>query len=257
MCAPRLRCGYERYFASVMDQGMRDYELQMLPLKEGLIRSGTALADSILEIGIGTGPNLQFYPATAKIFGLEPNEEFRPFIKQQAQQHGLRDFHFVHGHAEDIPMEDDSVDIVVGTMVMCSVSNVSRALSEVHRVLKPGGAYIFIEHVAAPDNTKLRLMQQVFDPLQVTLMGGCHLTRKPLEAITSATSGFQTVKAASFALGDQVNVSRNDQSGQVELVVEERQDSLRTARDASDSWPELKPHFLLAPHNAGVAYKAI
>eukprot|EP00958_Prasinococcus_capsulatus_P016015 scaffold1762_cov383-Prasinococcus_capsulatus_cf.AAC.3 len=86
---------------------------------------------------------------------------------------------------------------------------------------------------------------------------GCHLTRKPLEAITSATSGFQTVKAASFALGDQVNVSRNDQSGQVELVVEERQDSLRTARDASDSWPELKPHFLLAPHNAGVAYKAI
>ena len=91
---------------------------------------------------------------------------------EQAEKSSLEDFHFVTGHAEDIPLADASTDIVVGTMVMCSVSNMSRVLSEIHRVLKPGGKYIFIEHVAAPENSKLLTLQKICDPLQVVFMGG-------------------------------------------------------------------------------------
>ncbi|KZV29067.1 methyltransferase-like protein 7A-like [Dorcoceras hygrometricum] len=79
--------------------------------------------------------------------------------------------------AEALPVNDASVDAVVGTLVLCSVKDVTLALQEVRRVLKPGGYYIFVEHVAAKDGTVLRFVQGVLDPLQQIVADGCHLTR--------------------------------------------------------------------------------
>ncbi|XP_057777230.1 uncharacterized protein LOC130995809 isoform X3 [Salvia miltiorrhiza] len=90
--------------------------------------------------------------------------------------------------AEALPLKDASVDAVVGTLVLCSVKDVDQALQEVRRVLKPGGLYIFVEHVAAKDGTLLRFVQGILDPLQQTVADGCHLTRHT--ATNIATAGF-------------------------------------------------------------------
>lgn len=83
---------------------------------------------------------------------------------------------FVEGVAEAMPFPDMSFDTAVCTLTLCSVPDPLAALSEMRRVLRPGGALIFVEHVQAIDRG-LRLQQVVFDPLQRALADGCHLTR--------------------------------------------------------------------------------
>lgn len=87
---------------------------------------------------------------------------------------------------EALPIRDASMDAVIGTLVLCSVKDVDMTLQEVKRVLKPGGQYIFIEHVAANDGTPLKLLQQAVDPLQQLLSDGCHLCRETGKRISEA-----------------------------------------------------------------------
>ena len=83
--------------------------------------------------------------------------------------------------------------------VLCSVPNVEGALAEVKRVLKPGGKFLFIEHVLAPEpDRKLRLFQHILNPLQQATADGCHLDRDTLKSIQSA--GFANVDASSFVV---------------------------------------------------------
>ncbi|KZV32038.1 methyltransferase-like protein 7B [Dorcoceras hygrometricum] len=139
---------YEEFYASSMDKTMISYEAEIAGFKSQLFSSLRGKVDNILEIGIGTGPNLRYY----------------------ADNPGIN-------VAEALPVNDASVDAVVGTLVLCSVKDVTLALQEVRRVLKPGGYYIFVEHVAAKDGTVLRFVQGVLDPLQQIVADGCHLTR--------------------------------------------------------------------------------
>ncbi|PWA69983.1 zinc finger, RING/FYVE/PHD-type [Artemisia annua] len=92
---------------------------------------------------------------------------------------------------ESLPVSDGSMDAVVGTLVLCSVEDVNKTLQEIKRVLKPGGLYIFVEHVAAKDGTFLKVIQRVLDPLQQTVADGCHLTRETGDSISAA--GFSSV----------------------------------------------------------------
>jgi SAM-dependent methyltransferase len=83
--------------------------------------------------------------------------------------------------------------------VLCSVPNVESALAEVKRVLKPGGKFLFTEHVLAPEpDRKLRLLQHILNPLQQATADGCHLDRDTLKSIQSA--GFANVDASSFVV---------------------------------------------------------
>ncbi|RID55635.1 hypothetical protein BRARA_G02884 [Brassica rapa] len=79
-----------------------------------------------------------------------------------------------------------SVDAVVGSLVMCSVSDIPQTLKEIKRILKPGGLYLFVEHVAAEDGTFLRMVQNVLDPLQQVVADGCHLTRNTEDYLLEA-----------------------------------------------------------------------
>ncbi|KAH9294873.1 hypothetical protein KI387_038461, partial [Taxus chinensis] len=104
---------------------------------------------------------------------------------------------------EALPVLDSSMDAVVGTLVLCSVSDVEKTLKEVQRVLKPGGRFIFVEHVAAPDGTLLRFWQKLLDPLQKFVSDGCHLTRETGKLIresgfSKADVNMKSVKAASL-----------------------------------------------------------
>lgn len=186
---------YEEFYATAMNTCMKSYEAEIEGYKSGLFANLRGQAKQILEIGIGTGPNLKYYAneGGTSVYGVDPNRKMEKYAQAAADAAGLlpANFKFLHAVSESLPLRDASVDAVIGTLVLCSVTDVNLTLQEVKRVLKPGGIYLFVEHVAAADGTVLRFIQGLLDPLQQTLADGCHLTRKTGKSITEA--GFSDV----------------------------------------------------------------
>jgi ubiquinone/menaquinone biosynthesis C-methylase UbiE len=131
----------------------------------------------VLEIGPGAGPNLACLPEGVAWIGLEPNPFLHAALLRAAAERGLH-AELIRGSAMAIPLPDASVDFVVGTLVLCSVPDVGRALAEIRRVLKPGGHFVFLEHVAAPPGSRLRRVQDLGTPISRCLGDGCHLNRE-------------------------------------------------------------------------------
>ncbi|KAE8726316.1 S-adenosyl-L-methionine-dependent methyltransferases superfamily protein isoform 2 [Hibiscus syriacus] len=187
---------YEEFYASVMNTSMKSYEAKIAGYKLQLFGKIKGKAKRVMEIGIGTGPNLEYYAGNdeVQVFGLDPNKKMEKYARASATAVGipLKNFHFIEAVAEAVPLDDSSIDAVVGTLVLCSVKDVNMALKEVKRVLKPGGLFLFIEHVAAKDGTSLKFWQTALDPLQQTVSDGCHLTRETGKYITSA--GFSSLE---------------------------------------------------------------
>jgi ubiquinone/menaquinone biosynthesis C-methylase UbiE len=131
----------------------------------------------VLEIGAGSGLNFGFYSVekVEYLFALEPSPEMRQLAQQQDYPAGLS-LEFVESGAEAIPLPDNSVDTIVSTFTLCSVAELRAALSEMRRVLKPGGEFLFCEHGLAPD-LGVRRWQNFLNPAWKKLGGGCHLNR--------------------------------------------------------------------------------
>ncbi|MGF1495508.1 MAG: class I SAM-dependent methyltransferase, partial [Elainellaceae cyanobacterium] len=104
--------------------------------------------------------------------------------------------HLQTGTAERLDAEDNSLDAVVSTLVLCSVDNLEGTLQEVRRVLKLGGKFYFVEHVAAPADTTLRRVQQWIRPFWQAIGDGCRPDRETWKAIEQA--GFQQVNYEKF-----------------------------------------------------------
>ena len=155
------------------------------------------LGDSVLEIGPGTGPNLLYYPSGIRWLGVEPNPYMYSYLQAAAEQAGL-EVDLRSGTAEQLPADDNSMDTVVSTLVLCSVTDPERVLREVHRVLKPGGRFLFLEHVAAPPGTFLRRVQTFICPLWKLIGDGCHPNRDTGPFIEHA--GFSEVTYENFRL---------------------------------------------------------
>jgi ubiquinone/menaquinone biosynthesis C-methylase UbiE len=159
--------------------GMR--QKQLAPLREGLV-AGTR--GRVLELGVGSGLNLPFYPRELDLLlGLDPSRELLAMAQRQASW-----VHFpvelCEGHAEDIPLDDSAVDYVVMSWTLCSVADPGQALAEVRRVLRPGGILLFIEHGRAPEPQVAR-WQDRLTPVWQRLAGGCNLNR-PIERLVVA-----------------------------------------------------------------------
>ncbi|KAJ4884260.1 S-adenosyl-L-methionine-dependent methyltransferases superfamily protein [Raphanus sativus] len=184
---------YKELFAWFLSTGMRSYEAEIAGYKRKLFNNLTAKAEKVLEIGVGTGPNLKYYASNENVcvFGMDPNQKMEKYACESARETGLKPetFRFMQGVGEAIPLDDGSVDAVVGTLVLCSVSDVTQTLDEIKRVLKPGGIFLFIEHVAAEDGTFFRNVQNVLDPVQQVVADGCHLTRNTGLYISGAGFG--------------------------------------------------------------------
>ncbi|POO03510.1 Methyltransferase type [Trema orientale] len=187
---------YEEFYASVLDTSMKSYEDEIAGYKSELFANLRGKARKVLEIGIGTGPNLRYYAVddVVQVFGVDPNSKMEKYATAAAVEAGLPvpNFKFIQAVGEALPLADASVDAIVGTLVLCSVKDVDLTLKEVKRVLKPGGLYLFVEHVAAKEGTTLRFIQSILDPLQQTLADGCHLTRETGKHISDA--GFSNLK---------------------------------------------------------------
>ncbi|CAA7396246.1 unnamed protein product [Spirodela intermedia] len=192
---------YKELFARVMAQSMKAYEAEVAGYKTQIFSHLRGEGNKILELGVGTGPNIKYYAnAAGVVVGVDPNERMEKYARVTAADAGLPSdqFTFVQGVAEALPVKDNSMDAVVGTLVLCSVPDVAAALKEVKRVLKPGGYYIFIEHVAAQDGTLLRFAQRALDPLQQFVADGCHLARETGKSISKA--GFSDVQISATSI---------------------------------------------------------
>jgi len=131
----------------------------------------------IVEIGPGTGVNFQYLPTGITWIGIEPNEAFFDGLAEQAKEKQINAQVF-KSDASRIPLDDNSADIVLSTLVLCSVSDPVKVLSEIKRILKPGGKFIFLEHVAAQKHTNLRRAQNLFNPLNRIAADGCNCNRE-------------------------------------------------------------------------------
>jgi ubiquinone/menaquinone biosynthesis C-methylase UbiE len=145
----------------------------------------SAARGRVLEIGIGSGLNIPFYgPGVGQILGVDPSSQLLAMSKRQ---HGARreKLTLIEARAEAIPLENCTVDTVVMTWTLCSVSHPSEVLNEIRRVLRPGGDLLFVEHGAAPDPGVAR-WQDRLTPLWKRISGGCHLNRDTALLLSSA-----------------------------------------------------------------------
>ncbi|HYL10666.1 MAG TPA: class I SAM-dependent methyltransferase [Candidatus Acidoferrales bacterium] len=182
----------KRIFAWALAKGNARYERAMAERKRALLGG---LTGTVVEIGPGAGANLAHYAPGVQWIGVEPNPYMQEYLRREAETRGLQG-ELRTGTAERLGMANASVDAVVSTLVLCSVPSVAAVLKEILRVLKPGGRFVFIEHVAAPRGTMLRFWQRFVLPFSIYFADGCHPDRETGEAIE--TAGFSEVKLERF-----------------------------------------------------------
>lgn len=194
-CTPSGRAGVgKRVHAWLLAHCTASYERKVAVQKRALF---SGLSGEILEIGPGAGPNLGYYPHHCRWIGVEPNPFMHRYLHQAAARAGLQ-IEIRLFPAENLPAANASVDAVVSTLVLCSVVDPEAVLKEILRVLKPGGRFVFLEHVAAAQGTPLRKVQRFIRPLWRRLADGCYPDRET--AATIERAGFSSVQYQSFRL---------------------------------------------------------
>ncbi|MGB7413059.1 MAG: class I SAM-dependent methyltransferase [Thermosynechococcaceae cyanobacterium] len=183
---------FKRFFAWAMATAAAEYEDAIASRKQSLFQN---LQGTVLEIGPGAGVNLRYLKLENTWIGLEPNPYMHPYLRQKAEQLGLTIDLRTHtiGAAG---IANDSIDTVISTLVLCSVPNLDATLAEILRVLKPGGTFLFIEHVAAPSGPLLHQIQTGIRPLWTRIGDGCCPDRNIGQTIEQA--GFTTVTQDAF-----------------------------------------------------------
>lgn len=145
---------------------------------------------NVLEVGIGTGLNLEHYDKARvdQVVGVDPGLEMHPLAQKRARQAGLT-VELVGLSAEKLPFDASTFDTVVVTYALCTIADPLAALVEMRRVLKRGGLLVFCEHGLAPDPS-VRRWQHRLTPLWARVAGGCHLDRNVPALLSEA--GFQS-----------------------------------------------------------------
>jgi SAM-dependent methyltransferase len=191
---PRRRGPRYRLYAWLIAKWAAGIDHLIVERKRTLL---SPLRGTVVEIGPGTGANLTFYSPDVRWIGIEPNGHMDAYLYEEARRL-RRDVDVRGGTAEAIPLADETADAVVATMVLCSVENQERALSEILRVLKPGGSFVFMEHVAADKGSRLLQVQNVLNPGWRLFADGCNINRSTGDAIRQA--GFRAVHLEQFEM---------------------------------------------------------
>jgi SAM-dependent methyltransferase len=147
------------------------------------------LSGRVAEIGCGDGVNFALYPpSVTEVIGIEPEPYFRARAQTAARAAPIP-VRVLEGHADALPLEDESVDAVIYSLVLCSVPSQAAALAQARRVLAPGGELRFYEHVAARGRVGLALQRAADQTFWPRAFGNCHTARDTQAAIAQA--GFQ------------------------------------------------------------------
>lgn len=152
----------------------------------------------VLEIGFGSGPDLEHYPAAVTaVLAAEPSDLAWELAGERIQAFG-RPVERVATDAADLPLDDASVDTVVSTWSLCTVPHVEVALREARRVLRPGGSLRFVEHSLSPDPGVARSQRRI-QPWWGPVAGGCHVDRDVPALMRDAGLTVEVERAASVA----------------------------------------------------------
>src|SRR5215469_15406357 len=172
----------------IFEASAAEYDRGMAFNERLLFGDGRAWACSqargqVLEIAIGTGRNLPFYPAGVEITGIEISPAMLLIARNLAHSLG-RQVDLVVGDAQALPFPDQRFDTVVCTISLCSIPDERQAIAEAWRVLRPGGRFVALEHVRSP-NTIIRGLERLLDSWSVRTQAD-HLLREPAETVQAA-----------------------------------------------------------------------
>src|SRR5580658_10492542 len=170
---------YDRQMAKTEKAGLRAFRERLLAEASG----------DVLEIGGGTGANLPYYgPAVGSLTITEPQPPMLRHLERNVRARGAGQpgpqARGLRAPAEDLPFDDHSFDVAVSTLVLCGVDDQPRALRELRRVLRPGGQFLFIEHVRAGDAGTARLQDRMNWLNRLVVC--CDCNRPTLDSIKAA-----------------------------------------------------------------------
>ena len=183
----------KRLFAAGYDLLNSGVEGRVVPYRKRT--AGIAYGD-VLEIGGGTGANLPYYPQASNITFIEPDRHMVRRLRRNVAGQEC-DATIVQQVGESLPFADASFDTVVTTLVLCMVRDADAVIREARRVLKPGGAFLFYEHVLSP-RSRGRWWQHKLNPIWKCFTTGCNLNRDLTASIQSA--GFRSIEIEAFDL---------------------------------------------------------
>ena len=178
----RLNAWFFRLLDSYLDVLLGDRKRALL----------TGLPGEIVEIGPGVGANFRYFARGTRVIAIEPNRHMHGALRATAAANDVS-VDLVARSADDTGLPDHSVELVVSTLVLCTVPDPEATLAEIRRILRPGGRFVFLEHVAASPGSWLRWLQELVRRPWQWFFEGCHTHRDTLLHIRRA--GFSEVHA--------------------------------------------------------------
>jgi len=169
---------YARIFARVYNPIMKGIEKKVLAARRRQLLSN--LKGTILEVGAGTGINLDLYPTQSKVIACEPSTAMLEYAKEKVKKSALSNIQLIHAGIGDealaMHVPEGGFDAIVCTLVLCTIPDPEAALNDLKQWIKPGGQLIVLEHIKAK-NFIGRSLQWLFNPIWKIFAEGCHLNR--------------------------------------------------------------------------------
>lgn len=163
--------------------------MEMMSLKEWRINLMKELKGKVLEVGVGTGKNIEYYPDNIDITAIDFSEKMLGKAREKAQKYN-KQVTLLQMDAQDMDFQDNTFDMVFTTCVYCSVPDPIKGLKEMRRVCKPNGKIIMIEHVRS-EKKILGLIMDILNPIVVNTYGA-NINRKTVQNVYNA--GFGSIK---------------------------------------------------------------
>ncbi len=151
---------------------------------------------SVLEVAVGTGLNLPLYADGQSVVGIDLSAEMLAIARRRAGETG-RDVELREGDAHELPFDDGSFDSVLATYSLCNIPDTHRALAEMHRVLRPGGRLVLVDHIRS-SVLPILWLQRLAEIVALRMVGD-HLTRRPSEHLEQ--HGFRIAERGRFRAG--------------------------------------------------------
>lgn len=161
------------------------------------------LSGRVLEIGVGTGKNLQYYPDSCEVVGIDISEKMLGHAKKRLE--GRENISLFIMDAENLAFRDNSFDYVITTFVLCSIPDPVKSLKEMRRVCRPDGEVINVEHMRS-NNRLISLTEDIFNPVTRGLTG-VNINRETVENVKKA--GLNVVEVRNLALKDVFRLIRS------------------------------------------------
>ena len=171
----RLNAAFFRLVDGYVDHAVGDRKRALL----------TDLPRELVELGPGVGANFRYLAPGTTVTAVEPNRRMHPGLQRQARRAGVR-LRLVERGAEATGLPDACTDVVLCTLVLCTVHDPAAAVAEAVRLLRPGGRLLVLEHVAAAEGSRTRLLQRLVRPAWSWLFEGCRVDRDTAALLRAA-----------------------------------------------------------------------